>query len=53
MFAKTNDSGRTWRASIITDKHNFHAESVMFVDTLVGYVSGVGYLYKTEDGGTT
>lgn len=51
-FAKTSDSGKTWHASYITT-HDFHAESVIFIDTNTGYCSGTrpGALYKTTNGG--
>jgi hypothetical protein len=58
-FAKTTDSGKTWTASYIDRTRDFHAESVIFVDTNVGYCSGgsnigsPGALYKTTDGGKT
>ena len=50
-FAKTSDSGKTWHASTI--QKGFHAESVYFADTNIGYVSGAGSIYKTLDGGYT
>ena len=50
-FAKTSDSGKTWHASTI--RQGFHAESIHFADTNVGYVSGVGAIYKTTNGGNT
>ena len=51
VFAKTSDSGKTWYASVI--QKGYHAESIYFVDTNIGYVSGPGAIYKTINGGQT
>ena len=51
VFAKTSDSGKTWYSSVV--QKGFHAESIYFVDTNVGYISGYDDVYKTIDGGKT
>ena len=48
-FAKTNDSGKTWRAGLVS--LGFHAESIHFVDTNIGFVSGTSTIFRTVDGG--
>ncbi|MDR0926682.1 MAG: hypothetical protein LBO69_02815 [Ignavibacteria bacterium] len=51
VFAKSNDSGKTWNAKVVSE--SMHAESVHFVDSNVGYMSGSNKMLKTTDGGET
>jgi photosystem II stability/assembly factor-like uncharacterized protein len=48
---RTTDSGTTWKGTTI--KNAYHLESISFVDSLHGYTSGEGQLYKSVDGGVT
>lgn len=51
LFAKTRDKGKIWEVTRIVP--DFHAESVFFADTLIGYVSGDAGIFKTYDGGAS
>jgi photosystem II stability/assembly factor-like uncharacterized protein len=50
-IARTTDGGNTWRASIIAGRP--FLESIHFVDTLHGFASGPGGVFKTLNGGLT
>jgi photosystem II stability/assembly factor-like uncharacterized protein len=61
---RTTDGGRTWQRSIArprntaTDTLIFSPlstilEGIMFADSLVGYCSGPGGIYRSDDGGAT
>jgi photosystem II stability/assembly factor-like uncharacterized protein len=56
----TTDSGRTWTRSQISGRTSYeqsdsrnHLEGVFFPDSVVGYVSGPGGIFKSGDGGRT
>jgi hypothetical protein len=56
----TTDSGRTWTRSQIPGRLSYnrndfrnHLEGVSFPDSLVGYASGPGGVFKSVDGGRT